>query len=57
MIVRIANIEREKVRSLTIYEMIGKFGDRIPQDVQDEMGLLAEESYNEAEKQFKKLKF
>lgn len=48
-------IELEQKRSMTIYEMLGRFGDRLPKDVQQEMRTEAEESSKKAEKLLIKL--
>ena len=53
---KVLKLDREQTRVTTIYEMIGKFGDRIPKDVQEEMYKEAVDSQKDIDKQMKNLK-
>lgn len=52
---KVLKLDRQQVRVNTIYEIIGKFGDRLPKDVQDEMYREATESQKDVDKQMKNL--
>jgi len=55
-ITQLIQIETERARAVTIYEMIGRFGDRLPQDVQQEMSTLAEQELLQIERRLKKIR-
>ena len=52
---KVLKLDREQTRVATIYEMIGKFGDRIPKDVQEEMYKEATDSQTNIDKQIENL--
>jgi len=55
LVEKVARLDREQTRVTTIYEMIGRFGDRIPKDVRDEMYKEATESQKRIDNKLKKL--
>lgn len=52
---KVLKLDREQMRVTTIYEIIGKFGSRLPQDVINEMRKEAEDSQKEVDKKMENL--
>lgn len=52
---KVSNIQKNHTRMLTLYSIIGKFGDRLSKDVQEELRIEAEDLEKEIEKQKERL--